>query len=225
MLRISCAKAGILLSILFALAGFAGPSYAEEKPAGAEKFVPAGWEIAYKAEGDVTGDKLDDLVLVLMKKDDPEAAGILLVLMRTSDGSFEQIGSNNDLILCEECHGTASDTSVAISNRGVLTVYQLAGSRDTREDLWRFRVDPAARKMRLIGLDAEYRDQLEGDGAKESTNYLTGKRITETYLYDKKKQANVVTKSRTTSVATPKVFLEQVTRKGFLPAGWRIGDN
>ncbi len=69
--------------------------------------------------------------------------------------------------------------------------------------------------MRLIGLDIENTDRGDGSGTKQSTNYLTGKRITQTYAYSEKDKAAVLTKTSTTSVPTTKLFLEQVTSEGF----------
>lgn len=211
-----------LLLILLPLLTFASPGHAENETAGAEKFIPAGWEITDKVQGDVTGDKVDDLVLALKKTGDPETPGRLLVLMRDSKGGLKLIGSNSDLLLCEHCGGMAADHEITISKKGVLVVDQLAGDRGLRRDVWRFRLDPAVRKMRLIGLDIETRDQVERSGTTESTNYLTGKRIAESYAYSEKKHATVVTKSRVTKVEVPEVFLEQVTRQAFLP--WRLLD-
>lgn len=205
-----------LLSILLPFLTFPNSGYAQNETVGADKFVPVGWEIEDKVQGDLTGDKLDDLVLALKKTGDPDSPGKLLVLTQKSDGTLELIGSNSDLMLCENCQGMAGDRQITITQKGILVVDQLAGSRDTRQDVWRFRFDTAERQMRLIGLDVEYRDRAEQSGQKESTNYLTGKRIEESYAYSEKKQASVVTKSRTTSVAVSAIFLEQVTRKAFL---------
>ncbi len=206
-------------TLLVVLSFFTGVAHAADAqiPPGAEKFVPPGMYVEHMQQGDLSGKGQNDLVLVLGdRKNNIDSSSTILVLMRKSDGSLEQVGSNDALLVLEgRDWGMQGGWKISI-NKGVLIVDLLVGSRDGAQGVWRFRFDPKQRRMRLIGFDLDTFDKLEG-GTRESTNYLTGKRITETWAWSQSWTQGTdlgqakVTSSRTTSVATPKIYLEQVT--------------
>jgi hypothetical protein len=54
---------------------------------------------------------------------------------------------------------------------------------------------------------------VEGTSTLESTNYLTGKRIIESFRYDEKQQRDMLVNSRTVSVPADRIFLEEADSK------------
>lgn len=64
--------------------------------------------------------------------------------------------------------------------KGVLIVQQDHGSRWVTDTTYRFRYDEQPGKFILIGFDYSSRDRNTDASASESTNYITGKRITST---------------------------------------------
>lgn len=205
------------IALLAALLFFTGIACADDTqiPAGVQSFIPPGMYIEDKKQGDLTGDGVDDLVLVLGdRKDNIDSSSTLLVLMRKSDGSFARIGSNDALLSLEGRDWGASGSWEILIRKGVLIADLRVGSRGGARGIWRFRFDPKERRMRLIGFDLDVFDIFEG-GTRESTNYLTGKRIKETWVTTRVSENELgppkVTSSRTTSVATPKMYLEQAT--------------
>ncbi len=179
-----------LMGVTLALLGTASAN-ASEQPDAKRKFVPAGWTVEKEIPGDLSGDGVPDAVLMLVedghRNPTDEAGRTLVVLAGRRDGSFEQIGMSKKLLLCLQCFG-AMDGGPALSiQRGVLIVDQLTGSRETASGVWRFRFDPGSKRMRMIGLDVRKTDRATGVSTFDSTNYLNGKRITESLRYDKTK--------------------------------------
>lgn len=208
------------LSVLFC--AFAEYTYGSTQgnAAALEKFVPSGWRIEIIARGDLNGDKLEDLALVLIDKDmremvKPESEQgrrMLIVLVASNDDVYVQIGLNRNLLRCSQCFGImGGGPEVSIKN-GVLIVDQLAGSRFTDQGVWRFRFEANDRKLRLIGLDVRHTDRSIGESKIKSTNYLTGKQIVESYRFDEQHK-DILIDSSVTQVAVKKTFLEETTSK------------
>lgn len=203
-----------LLSALFLFTGIASPDAqgalnCSEKSVPAGLPIPPGMHVEDCVRGDLSGDGLNDFALILdPDRDNHESDTTILVLLQKEDGSFEKVGSNEKLSLPD--YGPSGGMGISIEKKGVLVIDVLVGSRSGSQGIWRFRLDPKRRRMRLIGFDMLGYD-VDGSGTTESTNYLTGRRVTEAWIYSEKKQARVVTRSQTTSVATPRTFLEEVT--------------
>jgi hypothetical protein len=200
---------------ILALLGTASAKASDQQPDAAKrKFVPAGWTVEEELPGDLNDDGIPDAVLMLAQEGhaDPtdQASRVLLVLAGRPDGSFEQIGKSEKLLLCVQCFGAIGGGPELSIARRVLIVDQLVGSRDTVEGVWRFRFDPGSKRMRLIGLDVKRADRATGVSTSQSTNHLTGKRITESLRYDKAKDKDVVVSKKTSTVATTPIFLEDV---------------
>lgn len=201
------------LIVLFFIAGIADSCNAQSPPDVAERFVGTGWHVGDEAKGDLNGDGLEDLALALDPDDNNHESGarILLVLIRKSDGTFEKVVSTDRLLVPEGDHGMSGGLRMSIDKQGVLIIDELVGARYQSNGIWRFRLDPKTGRMRLIGFDMRRADVRLPHGTSESTNYLTGKRITKTWRFSEKKQASVLTNSKTTSVAVPKTFPEDET--------------
>jgi hypothetical protein len=185
-----------------------------------EKFVPKGWSIESKIRGDLDGNGLEDSVLALIERprsgtDPGSRHRKLVVLAAIDDGSISQIGLNKTLLRCYECFGAMGGGPELSIKNGVLIVDQLVGSRFTTQGVWRFRFDAKSRRMRLIGLDLRRTDRGEGTGTFDSTNYLTAKRIVETFRYDQQQNKYIVTDSRAMpiSASSARIYLEQADSK------------
>jgi hypothetical protein len=99
---------------------------------------------------------------------------------------------------------------VAKIEKGVLIVDQMSGSRDLVHTTLRFRYDPKERRFVFIGEDVEKTDRATGASTVESTNLLTGAKITEKRQYDTKQDKDVVVSSKKAKVPARKRYLEDV---------------
>jgi hypothetical protein len=187
---------------------------ASEQPAAMRKFVPAGWTVEQELQGDLNDDGVADAVLMLMEAGHAaptdEAGRLLVVLAGRADGSFEQLGIGKKVLLCVQCFGAMGGKPQLSIQRKALIVEQLTGSRETASGSWRFRFDSRSGRMRLIGLDVKKTDRATGVSTSESTNLLTGKRITESLRHDEATGKDVVVGRKTSSADTTPLFLEDV---------------
>lgn len=156
----------------------------------AADFAPKGWVVEDFVQADVTNDGVKDLVIKLVE-DKPKAgdeaverARILVIASGTTNGPFLKVAATDKILQCTACGGAfygVADASADISvERGVIVISQESGSRWVMSSTYRFRYDPRSKDFVLIGFDYSNRDRAEGSIYTESTNYLTGKRITET---------------------------------------------
>jgi hypothetical protein len=86
----------------------------------------------------------------------------------------------------------------------------MSGSREATDLTQRFRLDPRAGRFLLIGEDIETRDRAVGDSQSESTNYLTGVRVTKKYRVRKRDGEPVLVSNVRRKVAAPRRFIEDV---------------
>jgi hypothetical protein len=145
-----------------------------------QAFVPAGWAIESKLEGDLDGDGKADTVLVLLEKEkkdeEDDRRRALVVLLRRADG-WAVGGTNVGLVYGWQLAGVNGGDAapeLAISARGVLDVSQYGGSRQAYGSVHRFRWNRERAKLELIGLDESSRDRLSGAENDRSCNLLTG---------------------------------------------------
>jgi hypothetical protein len=186
-----------------------------------QDFVPQGWKIEGEITGDLNKDSAPDIVLKLVEdlpakdKDDvaTERSRALVVLLRKADGGLQRAGVAGRLLLCTRCGGafyggeeTPADVSV---KNGVIVVEQGFGSREVTDLTYRFRYEPALRRFRLIGLDVVSRDRATGATTDESTNFLTGLKITKKTRYDEKRDRELPVSTSRRRVAAGRVFLEE----------------
>lgn len=164
------------------------PSMVAETADSAEGFVPDGWMIEEKITGDVNGDGKADMLLKLIedkpKKPDEfvDRARALVIAVKADGGGWRNAAVATDLLQCTGCGGAfygAVDAPANVSiERGIIIVSQDHGSREVTETTFRFRFDEQPSMFILIGFDYATRDRANGNAWTESTNYITGKRIT-----------------------------------------------
>jgi hypothetical protein len=178
-------------------------------------FVPPGWKIEEAVKGDLNGDAVPDYALKLVEDKPAKTADdmtndrgrALVVVLAGKDGKLTRAGVADKLLQCTTCGGAFYGVVEAPANvtiaKGVLVVDQDHGSRDVTETTYRFRYEPAAGRFALIGFDLKDVDRLTATTVTESTNYLTGLRVTTRGKNGKD------TTSRT-QVPRAKIYLEQV---------------
>jgi hypothetical protein len=155
----------------------------------ASDFAPKGWRVEDEILEDVTDDRIKDLIIKLIE-DKPSSDDIpvdrnriLVIAIGTGEGNFEKAAANDRLLQCTTCGGAfygmldaPADVSV---EKGVIVISQESGSRRVSNSTYRFRYDQQPAMFILIGFDYAVRDRADGSVATESTNYLTGRRISE----------------------------------------------
>lgn len=193
----------------------------------AEGFVPRGWRIESEDDdvtaGDLNGDGVADRVLRLVQDTPNENADgtlrtrfrALVVLLGKAGGGFTRAAATTRLLLCSLCAGVRGDPSGGSNiqlrvERGVIVVEQQSGSRFAYDHTLRFRHDRATNRFLLVGEDFDNRDTATGERTEESSNYLTGNKITRRFRYDQRRDDEVLVSERRARIARPRKFLEEV---------------
>lgn len=176
-------------------------------------FAPAGWVVEEQVKGDVTGDGVGDIVIKLIedkpKKEDEmvDRNRVLVIVQGDGKGGFTKLSVADKVLQCTSCGGAFYGVMDAPANvtieKGVIVINQDHGSRSVTDTTLRFRFDQQPNMFILIGYDYATRDRATGEVWLESTNYLTGKRITET---GKGKRAA----KKTTTVEKMRYSIEEV---------------
>ena len=194
-----------------------------DKPA---QFAPAGWKVEEHVTGDLNGDSLPDYALKLVEdraeknsEGDPTERGRALVIaLATKDGKLKRAGVAENLLQCTRCGGAFYGVVEAPANvsidKGVVVVEQDHGSRDVTDMTYRFRYDPASQRFVLIGFDLSDVDRLTASGVTESTNYLTGVRVTT------RGKGNRDTKTRTV-IPKKTIYLDDVSSEDLETAAYK----
>jgi hypothetical protein len=157
-------------------------------PASADRptqFAPYGWKVEKIARGDLNGDHQTDQAISLIedKNLNPESdLKRVLVVAFAAAHKLGRVEVTDKLLQCATCGGALygmldAPTQVTIS-KGVLIIRQDHGSREVVESTFRFRYDDQSKRFLLIGYDYNYYDRALAIVVTESTNYLTGFRIT-----------------------------------------------
>ncbi|MBW4525836.1 MAG: hypothetical protein KME18_11650 [Phormidium tanganyikae FI6-MK23] len=163
-----------------------------------QAFVPKGWKVESKVEGDLNADRRPDVVLRLIDNSKGDHDRVLLVLQKQSNGQWQRIGFAPKVLLCSTCGGMLGSIQLKIEN-GVILVDQLRGSREAVNTLHRFWIDKTSKKVVLIGLDVDIRDRATGDEIRESRNFLSGQKITEKYRANRQQDGiELVSRQRST---------------------------
>lgn len=160
-----------MISALSFVALAASPALPPVGAAELALYLPDGATVERRIDADVTGDGIRDTVAI-GRTDEDRRLVVLAGYVEEVDMGYRPIG---ELKMDPAPLGTAGLSVKA----GVLIVEDLTGGTTAISSLYRFRFDPAAQKMRLIGDDVElYSRTYAHGGVKISTNRLTGQRIT-----------------------------------------------
>lgn len=154
-----------------------------------EQFAPAGWKLEEAVKGDLNGDGTPDYAIKIVQERTKDKDGVpsntgerVLILGLSEGGKLRRSAVADKLLQCMECggafYGVVDAPSDVKIDKGVLIIDQDSGSRDVTETTYRFRYDEQPSMFILIGFDYIARDRATGDSWTESTNYLTGKRVT-----------------------------------------------
>ncbi len=193
------------------------------------EFCPPGWIIEEQIEGDLNNDGIDDLALKLIERtgarEDATADNetnryrALVVLLRSKDGQLHKAAVADRLLQCTDCGGAFYGVVEAPANvriaKGVLIVSQDHGSREVTETVFRFRLDPKTNRFVLIGSDITTNDRATGTTEAQSTNFLTGKQVTEKSRFSERTGGNVRISSTAKQVATATAFIDEVDYESY----------
>ncbi|MBC9933183.1 hypothetical protein [Chitinophaga qingshengii] len=141
------------------------------------RFIPSGCDVRDMAIGDLNGDQLTDLVLVLQsKKKDPAASRTLVILVDDPQHRWSLAASNSHLILPNDIGGAMGDPYGRITlDRGCITIEQSYGSREKTRLETTFCYVPAKKDWVLYKEVTTREDALNADAAK--TTVLQGKQL------------------------------------------------
>jgi hypothetical protein len=179
-----------------------------------QEFVPGGWKVDGRAEGDLDGDGRADLVLRLVPGD-YDSSGVtaapesqaLLVLLSSNAGRLRRAGLATKLLVT-----VVPQYGVEMKvGGGVLVVNQNFGMTEVSDLTHRFRYDPASGRLLLIGKDTFSYHRPQGPNwpaVKVSENYLTGVRLTTEERWRGERQLKPSEKRE--QIARPRTFLEDV---------------
>lgn len=217
-----------ILALLFLCLGLQSsasidPKQLPTEAATVEAFVPHGWVIEERIEGDLNRDAVADVALKLVeelppnadKDNPPERNRALLILFQSSDGKLRRQALANKVLLCTRCGGAffgvnETPSKVTIKD-GVLIINQEYGSRQVTQETLRFRHEPGSNRFPLIGVDVVTADRATGETTNESTNLLTGVKLnTVTRMNEKTGKELPVSKRRRRINKAPK-YIEEIS--------------
>ncbi len=167
----SSRTSSVLLSSLLAAAMCASAADRIQPPKPTEEelaaYMPDGAKIETRLDADVTGDGMADVVFVAAN-DEVRVLRVMMAYVDEFNTGHEPIG--------EAAMETYPLGSASLSvKKGVLLVEDLTGGTTAIQSLYRYRFDPKARRMRLIGDDVTLYSRTNAhDSTAISTNRLTG---------------------------------------------------
>lgn len=134
--------------------------------------LDGGNRLEKRVDGDLNGDGDIDTVFV-GRGEDQRSLMVWLAYRSEVDFGHQPVGT-----LQLDPH-PLGDAGLSI-RKGVLLIEDLTGGTTASQSTYRYRYDPKAERMRLIGLDAERYSRTNSHGTvKLSWNLLTGDRIVE----------------------------------------------
>ena len=185
-------------------------------------FVPKGWIIEQQTSGYIGGDS-DTFIILKLIEDKPLTEmrnRAMVIVVKDDKGDLKNAGVAGKLLQCPGCGGAFygimdAPADVKVGEKGVITITQDGGSRWVWTETYKFRFESAAGKFQLIGFDYAVRDRNTGQVDSESTNYITGDRVTTHRKGATKSQAKIA-----------KTYLDDADHEKFAEdAGKRLGVN
>lgn len=148
-------------------------------------FIPVGWKLLYKAEGDLNKDNLKDIAAVIeynkkgvsSNTEISEApARVIFILFKQKSGGYKLSISSSKLIMKEDQGGVWGDPFQSlVYNRGSVLVSFYGGSNWRWAYTYRFRYQDKG--WFLIGQTDMSQYVGTGESVTADTNYLTGLQI------------------------------------------------
>lgn len=224
----------LLLTIF--LAGFGGKASANPSrivPADipqlarkAADFVPPGWRIESTLVGDLNADNIADTVLELIEDKPATVDGepnernrALLILLNRKSGELQRIAVATRLLRCTTCFGSLAGPEGGSAGirivKGVVTIEELWGSRESVLTVLRFRYKPSSNRVVLIGQDIQRSDRATGAELRESSNFLTGIKIKEGARYDEKQERLVKIPVQKETISINPSYIEDIDYRSF----------
>lgn len=167
--------------LFFFLSLLSGAAACAQQPASGndiKKFIPAGYEVRDSVSGDLNGDNIPDLVLVLQQKTPASdtADRPLLLLLGDSHHHWSLAARNKDLIYPADIGGTLGDPYVQTTiDHGCVTIEQYYGSRERTRSVVTFCYQPKTKDWILQQVAITHEDALHADAAK--TTIKKGKQL------------------------------------------------
>ncbi len=181
-------------------------------------FVPKGWEIEEEINGDLNGDSIPDVAIKLVEEKPPDfdesnppiRQRALLILFKLPNGRLRRVAFADKVLLYQcQCHGSLYKQDIEIA-KGVIIISQCAGGSIITAETDRFKFDSRTKRFALIGMDYDFWNMREDRGYSESTNFLTGVKITALQRYDERKNANLTISKKRERIVSKKRFIEDV---------------
>ena len=133
-------------------------------------YLPDGAQIETRLDADIDGDGLRDLAFVA-RNDEIRVLKVMIAYATEVDMGYDPAG---EMRMGDSPLG---DASLSLK-KNVLIVEDLDGGTSAIQSLYRFRLDPKARRMRLIGDDVSLYSRTNAhDMTSISTNRLNGVQI------------------------------------------------
>ncbi|MBX9691633.1 MAG: hypothetical protein K2Z81_04560 [Cyanobacteria bacterium] len=141
-------------------------------PAG---FLPANWKLLQRADGDLNGDGIADVAL-LMANGNPDFDNhrVLAVALKDRSGKLRMTDIGEGVVSSEP--ETFCNMSISIK-KGKLITQSSFGSRVSEMSTLRFRYNPSRDGLQLIGQDIRECNNISMETSFDSTNYLTGDQL------------------------------------------------
>lgn len=97
------------------------PNLVRSQAASLASFIPADYKLLDSASGDLTGDGVKDLVLILhlrQETDFPDTTRPLLLLQGLGKGQYQLMARNDHVVYCAGCGGVFGDPYAGITVKG-----------------------------------------------------------------------------------------------------------
>jgi len=181
-------------------------------------FVPKGWEIEEVVNGDLNGDSIPDVVIKLVEEKPPDfdksnppiRQRALLILFKLPDGRLRRVAFADKVLQYQcQCRGSCERQDIEIA-KDVIIIGQCDGGTIMTDETYRFKFDSRTNRFALIGMDYDVVNMRDEREYHESTNFLTGIKITTAGRYNEKKGTLAPASKKRERIVTKKRFIEDV---------------